>query len=70
MRVPLPSNEPERVAVLRVHDLFDVDPRGPDAMHGKGDLPMYFVNRIRSHLSSGSDGTASNEHFERERLRI
>ncbi len=54
----------------RVNQLFDIEPRGAIAIDGKGPVPMYFVDRIRSDLSSDSEGRAANGQFEHERIRI
>ena len=55
-----------------VSDFFDCEYRGKVAAKGKGELDMYFVNRIRSQLSLDEDGEVPNGEFHRmyESLRM
>lgn len=47
-----------------VKDLFEFEYRGRVAAKGKGELDMYFLNRIRPELSIDADGHAPNARFE------
>jgi class 3 adenylate cyclase len=46
-----------------VKDFFECEPRGKIAAKNKGDIDMYFVNRIKNHLSFDSVGLLPNDEF-------
>ncbi len=46
-----------------VKDFFDCEFRGKVAAKNKGEIDMYFVNRIRSELSADAEGRTPNEGF-------
>ena len=46
-----------------VKDFFDCEFRGKVPAKHKGEIDMYFVNRIRSELSTAADGRTPNERF-------
>jgi len=49
-----------------VHEFFDCEFRGRVAAKNKGEIDMYFVNRIRSNLSVDAAGRIPNKHFFRQ----
>jgi class 3 adenylate cyclase len=46
-----------------VKDFFECEHRGKIAAKNKGDIDMYFVNRIKNHLSFDSVGLLPNDEF-------
>lgn len=46
-----------------VKDFFECEHRGKIAAKNKGDIDMYFVNRIKNHLSFDSLGLLPNDEF-------
>jgi len=46
-----------------VKDFFDCEFRGKVASKHKGEIDMYFVNRIRRELSIDAEGRTPNEEF-------
>ena len=52
-----------RATYERVKDFFDGEYRGPIAAKNKGEIEMYFVNRIRPELSRDGAGKTPNEAF-------
>src|SRR5205085_1546693 len=52
-----------RATYEQVKDFFDCDYRGAIAAKNKGEIEMYFVNRIRPELSRDGAGQAPNEAF-------
>ncbi|MFL6213935.1 MAG: adenylate/guanylate cyclase domain-containing protein [Blastocatellia bacterium] len=52
-----------RATYERVKDFFDCEYRGAVAAKNKGEIEMYFVNRIRPELSRDGAGQAPNDAF-------
>jgi adenylate cyclase len=52
-----------RATYEQVKDFFDCDYRGAVAAKNKGEIEMYFVNRIRPHLSRDGAGQTPNDAF-------
>jgi hypothetical protein len=46
-----------------VAELFETEPRGPIHVKNKGQLQMYFLNRIRAEYSGDADGFLPNDQF-------
>jgi adenylate cyclase len=42
---------------------FECAPRGSIEVKGKGPVPMYFLNRIKSEFAADSTGTVPNDSF-------
>lgn len=53
-----------------VKDFFDCEYRGKVKAKGKGEIDMYFVNRIKAELSADEDGLLPNAKFEVMRLAL
>ncbi|MBL8020680.1 MAG: GAF domain-containing protein [Leptospirales bacterium] len=53
-----------------VKDFFDCEYRGKVKAKGKGEIDMYFVNRIKPELSADEEGLLPNAKFEVMRLAI
>jgi len=65
------SGEPGRINISSISrdlikDFFDCEFRGRVAAKNKGELEMYFVNRIHPELSEGGHGRKPNERFLRK----
>ena len=52
-----------RATFERVKDFFECEYRGPVTAKNKGEIEMYFVNRIRPELSRDGAGQSPNEAF-------
>jgi len=54
----------------RVGHLFETTSRGSIEAKNKGQLPMYFLERIMPELSADADGITPNERFHTEARRV
>ena len=50
----------------QVNQIFEIEERGSIASGKKGDVPMYFLNRIKPEFSAGSSGFKSNDMFQKK----
>lgn len=55
---------------MLVKEFFDCEYRGKVSAKGKGEVDMYFLNRIKPELSADDDGLLPNAKFEMMRLEI
>ena len=69
------ASEPGRINVSeavyhRVNHLFEFEARGGIEVRNKGQLAMYFLDRIKPELAADLDGRTPNARFATERQRI
>ena len=62
------SGEPGRINISGstyeyIQDFFETEYRGKIMAKNKGEIPMYFVNRIKPHLSADEEGLKPNDDF-------
>ncbi|HEX2113076.1 MAG TPA: adenylate/guanylate cyclase domain-containing protein [Alphaproteobacteria bacterium] len=69
------AGEPGRINVSeavwhRVRHLFECEARGSVQVRARGNMPMYFLNRIKLDLAADPDGILPNDRFRTERQRM
>ena len=65
------SGEPGKVNISestfqQVNEVFEIEPRGEVASGKKGDLPMYFVIRLKAEFSEDQNGLKPNDVFQQK----
>jgi class 3 adenylate cyclase len=69
------KGEPGRINVSAathalVEPWFECTPRGRIEVKGKGDVEMFFLDRLRPEFSGNPTGTVANESFQDARARL
>ena len=65
------NSEPGRINISettyqQVGEIFEIENRGSINTGKKGDLPMYFLNRLKKEFAEDSDGLKTNNAFQQK----